>query len=273
MKPYEGPTDNDDPRLKGAVEDKPENVKDVPAVEDTPEVDKAEEVPAPIEAPTDAEDAPELSTEALLRRDVWQREMHKVGEARREIQKEREELKELAELRDFLKENPAIAGELVAKYNGENAEGVPVTGNDSALAARIAKLESRIEQREEALGNEAYAQRLENEAQAVAKEFGFDVPQMQAVVSSLIKDRLLGYGGNPDQIRRVLRMGASEAKLPTAKADGQRELLSQVNQKRRAASPVKESTPEPVQEPDVTKMGREEYHKYLIQQAEKLPTT
>jgi hypothetical protein len=238
------------------------------AEQPTPETpaDTTPEVPA---VPVVADDEPGIDASVILMREDYSRKMHEVGQQRRALDAEKARLRDLQEFADRLESDEQFRTSYEqawqAVQNGQAPGVAPTGGPDPALTARIARLESTLMQREQ----QAHLNTLDAESRRIAQEYGIAAKDMQQVVMKAAKAGLLDYGTPPEQVRERLDMAAARHVLPTAKANGQRQLLDQIKDKGRAATVVAERTAPPEPEPDVTKMSESAYIKHLVDIAEK----
>lgn len=245
-----------------SVADNSQPAPAAPEVIPTPEPEPENAPDAPVTLPEE----PEIDASVILMREDYSRKMHEVGQARRALEAEKARLRDVQEFADRLEADEAFRQTFEqswqAAQNGQAPSGAPSV--PTAYEQRIARLEQTIAQQTQ----QAHLTLLDAESRRVAQEFGLAAKDTQAVVMKAVKAGLLDYGTPPELIRERLSMAAAAHVLPTARSDGQRQLLGQIKDKGRAATPVAERPAPAEPEPDVTKMSEREYEKYLVSLAE-----
>lgn len=225
--------------------------------------DKVEPIPA---EPDTALEAPEIEqpidAAGVLRHADYTRKMQALA-------REREEIAELHQLKQQLDADPTLRERFVSAWEGANGQAeAPAPSadpNTAALNARIARLEATIAQQ----GFQSHASQVDEAALRVAKEHGLSVKDAQALVVEAVNLDLLRPGTKGDVIEKQLRAVAAMRALPRAKADGQRELLDQIKDKGKGASPVVERPAPPDPEPDYGKMSEKAFVSRMIAEAER----
>jgi hypothetical protein len=225
-----------------------------PAAPETP-ADTTPEVPSETPEPT-------VDASVILMREDYSRKMHEVGEQRRAIEAEKARLRDLQAFADRLEADADFRSRIEQAVQSDGQAPSPVA---DPYAQRIARLEQTIAEQK----MQAHYDAVDSAASRVAAEFKLSGKDTEAVITSAVRAGVL-HGGVPNQrVYDVLSMAAARHVLPRAAANGQRDLLDQLKDKGRAATPVAEHRAPPEPEPDVTKMSETQYQKYLISLAEK----
>lgn len=232
----------------------------------TPE--PAPEPPAdtPSQAPTDNDQGVDASV--ILMREDYSRKMHKLGEERRQIEAERARLAALQELSDRLDTDETFRSQFESAW--QNAQSGQANGpapvGDHALRSRIDRLERTLAQQSQ----QAHFDAVDQAAQRVAAEFKLSKKDTEDVVQRAVRAGTLHPNVSNAALYDVLAMSAALHVLPRAAANGQRELLDQMKDRGRQATPVAERAAPAEPEPDVTKMSQRDYENYLISNANKV---
>ena len=236
-----------------------------------PESDKAEveEAIPPVDA--DKAEAPAqdetVDANTILMRADYTRKMQELARQRRELEEKAQQVADLEAVKQRIETDDQFRARLQEAWQ-ENGQAAHSPAPDPAVAAmtqRIARLEGYIADQH----RDAHAQTVEAAAERIVAEFKLTEKDKEQIILKAVHADLLDYGTKKELIDARLRMVTAEYLLPRAKADGQRELIGQIKDKGKMATPVTERQAPPEAEPDVTKMKQQEYEDYLVKEAEK----
>lgn len=194
----------------------------------------------------------------------------KAFEAQR--QAEMADMQELREFRESLSQNEALRNEVVAAWQRhQGAQGQPQSSDSAALRQVVARLNA-MEQETQVQREDRFVARLDAEQRAVASEFGMTVEEVQTFTADLIKGERLGFSTPPDAINEILAGRVARARVKTARLDGQKDLVKQIKEGRRAPSVVpsgKTPVKKELSEEAVAKMSENEFRAFLKKEAGK----
>lgn len=112
---------------------------------------------------------------------------------------------------------------------------------------------------------DAFVNRMEVEVRNVASQFGLTPDQVMTEIAPLMKSGRIDYDTPMDLVTDLMAGRVALSRYRTAKAEGEKEIVEQINTKSRAPSVRPESrAPKPV-EPDTRKMGENEFKDFLRQ--------
>lgn len=228
--------------------------------------------PEPTPDPVAPEAQPHNPTEddgvdasVILMREDYSRKVRELGAQRRQLEAEQERLRDVRAFADRLETDADFRARIERAVAEPDAQAMSPVGPDP-YAARIARLEQTIaEQR-----REAHLDAVDQAAQRVTAEFKLSKKESEEVVQRAVRAGTLHPGVRNDALYDVLAMSAALQVLPRAAANGQRELLDQMKDRGRQATPVAERAAPAEPEPDVTKMSQRDYENYLISNANKV---
>jgi len=223
------------------------------------------EVPAQMDTPS-GPDSGAVDAAGILRHADYTRKMQALAEERRRLEVEAERVRELEELRARLDSDPGYRDRFEQAWELANGQAAP------AAPAQDAQLLGRINRLEQALARQTmdgHASMVEATIAKLAVDYGLSKQDQEAIVLDAVGQDLLGYGTPVELVEKRLRAVTASHHLPRAKADGQRELIGQIKDKGKVASPVTTVPAPPEAEPDVTKMKQQDYEAYLVKEAEK----
>lgn len=216
--------------------------------------DTTVEVPEPSVEPT-------IDAGGMLRHADYTRKMQ-------ELARQRAEVTELLELKQQLDADPDMRERFAAAYEATQGQAPVAPTSDpstAALNARIARLEATIAHQ----SFSTHAETVDGTALRIVREHGLTEKDAAAIIAKADKLGMVRPGTPPAVIDEQLRTVAASYVLPRAKADGQRELLGQIKDRGKGASPVVERPPSPEPEPDYGKMSDKAFTAQLIAEAER----
>jgi hypothetical protein len=245
-----------------------------PSYSPNPESDKVQAEPvAPVQdVPADKADAPApepdpVDADLILMRADYTKAKMRLAEDRRELERKAQEVADLQAVKQRIETDEQFRARLQEAWQDEGqaasqpAPNVPV----QQMQDRIARLEGYIADQH----RDSHASLIEAAADRIVSDFKLTEKDREQIILKAVNADLLDYGTKKELIDARLRMVTAEYLLPRAKADGQRELIGQIKDKGKLATPVTEHQPPPEAEPDVTKMKQQEYEDFLVKEAEK----
>lgn len=207
---------------------------------------------------------PKVDASVIMMREDYTQKTMRLAEERRALEARAQQIAEYEALAQRLDDDPVFRAQFEAAMNGQATGQAPAPAGPDPYEQRIARLEMTLQQQQA----KAHFDAADAAAERVAAEYGLTEPDKQAIVQSAIKAGVLHARTPVTAMYDVLAMAAARHVLPRAAANGQRQLLHQIQERGRAAAPVAERPAPPEPEPDVTKMSQSEYERYLVRVAE-----